>query len=198
MKRSYCIIFFFPFLIFANVFMYSHFDSMPPRIIDTLEIPYPLSYYNWIPSVTSDTLSPISIIIHEEFSPLVDEEYRFVANTLFHGKYSLMIKDTLSDTFAYATHKFPDIRGELPEYMVEFYIWVNTVDCKFYLYEPLFDGEERDCYLALVRDSIYYEGSKLMEDMEFEARYGDEIYDFIYTSPVYRITLPEALTFILI
>ncbi|MCK4421042.1 hypothetical protein KAW48_04510 [candidate division WOR-3 bacterium] len=166
---------------------------MPP-LLDSLnqEIPYPLNSYGWIPSVGNN--GDIFIALHEEFSPLVDEEYRFVANTLFHGKYSLMIKDTLSDTFAYATHKFPYIQAD--EYMVEFYIWVNTVDGKFYLYEPLFDGEERDCYLALVRDSIYYEGSKLMEDMEFEARYGDEIYDFIYTSPVYRITLPEALTFI--
>ncbi len=169
--------------------MYSNFDSMPPRTVDNLEIPYPLSYYKWVPNLSST--GDISITIREEFSPLVNKEYRYVANTLFHGLYSLMIEDTLNNSFTYATHKFPKIENK--EFMVEFYIWVNKVDGNLILYEPLSEGKEIRCHLALVSDSISNYENELIEYMEFEIRHQEETNRLKYRSPVYRILLHNKL-----
>ena len=176
MRKYSLIVCLLPLFVSADIYMFSHFDSMPP-LLDSLnqEIPYPLNSYGWIPSVGNN--GDIFITLHEEFSPLNSDDRYYI---LTHGEYSLMIKDTLNDTFAYAIHKFPDIRGELPEYMVEFYIWVNEMEGRFYLYQPLFNGEDRRCYIALTYHSI--EGSN--ENMIFEVRYGDVVYNYEYTKNI--------------
>ena len=175
--------FLFPLLVFANINLYSNFDSMPPRIVDTLEIPYPLSSYNWYSSVSEDTLSPFFITLHQEYTPLVKEEYRYVWNTLFHGKYSLMVEDTMSDTFAYAVHRFPEVGDK--EYMVEFYFWVNRLRGRVYLYDPLFKGEDRGYFLSIRDVKKEYEN----ENLEFEMGCGDNVHIFTYSNPIYKIIL---------
>jgi hypothetical protein len=98
MRKFYVLFYLIPVLLTAKICLYSHFDSMPPLESDTA---YSLDSYNWQPSVSTDTLSPIFITLHEEFSPLNSDNRYY---TMSHGKYSLIIEDTLSDTFAYATH----------------------------------------------------------------------------------------------
>lgn len=166
------IIFLSPLLVLGNIPFFCNFDSMPPAENDTA---YAISEYNWLPSVSTDTLAPIFITLKEEFSPLnADNRYY----TLTHGKYSMLINDTLSDTFAYATHSFPEGMGS--EYLIELYFWVNEMDGKVYLYKPGFEeGVIKNCYFALVGDSLWENGG-LFERMEFELREDNLSYNLVY------------------
>ena len=61
-------------LLLSTIFYFENFDSLPPKawpvhpnIPDTA---YFLSEYHWASTLSEDTLSPLFITVHEEYTPL--------------------------------------------------------------------------------------------------------------------------------
>jgi len=141
------------FILLSVIFYFENFDSLPPNVDYVGQVersPYNLSEYHWLSTLSEDTLSPLFITVHEEYTPL-NGNNAGLYTWFTHGRFSLWLMDTSINMSAHAERKITPVYDDT--FMVEFYIWVNRVECgsgRLYLFRPLLDGNDFGCYLSLV------------------------------------------------
>jgi len=99
------------FILLSTIFYFENFDSLPPNVWPPGQVersPYLLSEYHWLSTLSEDTLSPLFITVHEEYTPL-NGNNAGLYTWFTHGRFSLWFMDKVGDSSGYAERKITPV-----------------------------------------------------------------------------------------